>query len=240
MRPPLRVAVAQPPWVAGDLEAASTAHAALVEKAQARLVVFPELSLTGYDLEAPVVDRHDPRLDALVAACSAADAVALIGAPIVERSQEHIATLAVTSEGVEVVYRKSYLGVAEAGRFRPGPGVATLTLGNWVIGFGICKDTGVPQHVADTARMGVDLYVAGLVHRPDELDVQHTRAATIAKACDGFVAFASFAGEAGPAYRETAGHSAIYAADGSPIVMAGLAAGEVVGATLQTQDPVSA
>jgi len=41
---------------------------------------------------------------------------------------------------------------------------------------GICEDTGVAEHMAGTAELGVDVYVAGLVHMPssalEEQDAQ--------------------------------------------------------------------
>ena len=52
-RTPLRLAVAQPPCVPLDVAANARAHAAAVRAAGARVVVFPELSLTGYELDAP-------------------------------------------------------------------------------------------------------------------------------------------------------------------------------------------
>lgn len=33
------------------------------------------------------------------------------------------------------------------------------------MGLGVCKDAGVDEHVAQTASLGVDVYLAGLVHR---------------------------------------------------------------------------
>ena len=63
---PLQIAVAQPPCVTGALVANAEAHALTVLAARARLVVFPELSLTGYDLEAPTVALDDPALAPLV------------------------------------------------------------------------------------------------------------------------------------------------------------------------------
>jgi len=59
--------------------------------------------------------------------------------------------LAIDATGVRVAYRKMWLGDEEAGRFTPGPEAAVLTVDGWRLGLAICKDTGVPQHAADTA-----------------------------------------------------------------------------------------
>lgn len=72
-------------------------------------------------------------------------------------------------------------------------------------GLGICKDTGQPRHIAATARLGTDLYAAGLVHRPEERDEQDARGYLLARACGAYVAFASFAGPTGEEFSETLG-----------------------------------
>ena len=50
MTEPLIVAVAQPPCAPHDVAGNARAHAAAVRDTRARVVVFPELSLTGYEL----------------------------------------------------------------------------------------------------------------------------------------------------------------------------------------------
>jgi predicted amidohydrolase len=114
----LRLAVAQPPCTAGDVSATVVAHAVLVRAAAARVVVFPELSLTGYELDAPVLDVADPRLGPLVDACAITGTTALIGAPV---AGPHIGMLAVDQAGARVAYRKVNPGTAEARRFCAGP-----------------------------------------------------------------------------------------------------------------------
>jgi predicted amidohydrolase len=75
------VAVAQPPCVAHDVAANARAHASAIRTAGARVMLFPELSLTGYELDAAPVDPGDERLQPIVAACADTGAVALAGAP---------------------------------------------------------------------------------------------------------------------------------------------------------------
>ncbi len=77
MPAPLQLAVVQPPCVTGALAANAEAHALSVLAARARLVVFPELSLTGYDLEARAVAVDEPALSAVVEACATTGTTAL-------------------------------------------------------------------------------------------------------------------------------------------------------------------
>jgi predicted amidohydrolase len=223
---PLTIAVAQPRCAAKDVPANALEHAALIRRANARLVVFPELSLTGYELDAAPVAVDDSALAPIVEACAETGAVALVGAPVAAENGKTIAAVRVDGGGAEVAYRKSHLGGDEPQWFVPGDGPVAIDLDGWRVGLGICRDTGVDVHVAGVAALGIDLYVAGLVHMPEELGVQEERAARIARACDAYVGFASFAGPTGGGYAATAGVSSIWAADGSALARAGTEPGD--------------
>ncbi len=235
MPAPLTIAAAQPVCTANDVRANAFEHARIIRAAEARLIVFPELSLTGYELDAEAVSPDDEVLAAIVAACAESEGVALVGAPVAgEQGRVHIGMLRVSSAGVEVVYRKSYLGGDEPARFAPGDGPVAIDLDGWRVGLGICKDTGVEKHIADTAALDPDLYVAGLVHRPEELELQEQRAVRIARACRAYVAFASFAGSTGGEFEQTAGVSSIWAPDGTPLARAGFEPGDFTRALLRS------
>ena len=208
----------------GALTANAEAHALTVLAARARLVVFPELSLTGYDLAAPAVAVDDPALAAIVDACGTMNTVALVGAPTsMELSARRrmrsggraISILLIDADGARVVYRKQHLGAEEAEHFTPGPRPVVLELDGWRVGLGVCRDTGVGDHVKELANAGIDLYVAGLVDHPDDIGVQRERAAMIATTCRAYVGFASFAGPTAGGYDETAGRSAIFGRSGA-------------------------
>ena len=230
----LSIAVAQPECVALDPVANARAHADLVRRAASRVVIFPEMSLTGYELQAPVVDLGDDLWRPLVQACAQTGAVALVGAPVADGlGAEFIATVAVRAgiggEGVRVVYRKAWPGGEESARFSPGPGPVVVQVDGWRIGLGICRDTGVAEHVEATAALGVDVFAAGLADVPEGLVVQRERAERIARACGAYVAFASFAGPTGRGYERTAGGSAVYSPAGRVLAGCGSGAGEFAG-----------
>lgn len=230
----LSVAVAQPSTTVGDVAANVRAHAAVVDRAAARLVVLPELSLTGYDLAAPTLEPDDARLRPLVTACARAGATALAGAPVRDADgAERIATLAIDGRGVRVAYRKRWLGGEEHARFVAGDADGLLELEDgWRIALGVCRDTGVPEHVAAIAALRPDLYVAGVVHHPHELEEQERRGRAIAARIGAAVGLASAAGPAGPAYPSGAGRSAIWAAGGRRLSRAGAEPGRLARAVL--------
>jgi predicted amidohydrolase len=215
MRKPLTIAVAQPVCVSYDVAANAVTHAATVRSAGARAVVFPELSLTGYELDAPAITAEDPRLVPLVEACAETGSLALAGAPVQGGAgRSHIGMLAIEGSGAAVVYHKLWLGTAEAQRFTPGRQPAVLDVDGWRLGLAICKDTGIPQHASDTAALGIDVYVAGVLESADETARQDERARRVATNHQVWVAVASFAGSTGGGYAQAAGRSAIWRPDG--------------------------
>ncbi|PSK95567.1 putative amidohydrolase [Haloactinopolyspora alba] len=235
MRQPLRVAAAQPPVAAHDVATNARVHADVVRAAGARLVVFPELSLTGYELDADPVPAGDHRLEPLVRACAETGAVALAGAPVPgggDRENPSIAVLAVDAAGATVVYRKMWLGGPEPDRFAPGTEPAVFDVDGWRLGLAVCKDTGVARHAADTVALGVDGYVAGVLESADDAAVPAERACRVTGEHGVWVVVASFAGSTGGGYAEAAGGSGIWAPDGSVLDRAGPEPGAVVTAVL--------
>jgi len=228
-RVPLLLAVAQPECVPYDVAANASAHADLVRRAGARVVVFPELSLTGYELDAPPLAADDPRLGPLVEACADTGSVALAGAPV---AGPHIGMLAVDGTGARVAYRKMWLGGVEPDRFAPGAGPAVLDVDGWRLGLAICKDTGVPRHAADTAALGIDAYVAGILESAPDMPVQEERAQRVVTDHGVWLALASFAGSTGGGFADAGGRSSIRDPAGVVVARAGTGTGEVVTATL--------
>ena len=233
MREPLTVAVAQPSCASYDVAVNAVTHAATVRSAGARVVVFPELSLTGYELDAPAITVEDPRLAPIVEACAESGSLALVGAPVHgDAGRSHIAMLAIDGTGATVAYRKMWLGTAESDRFAAGGKPAALDVDGWRLGLAICKDTGIPQHASDTAALGIDVYVAGILESAADEAVLAERARRVATGHQVWVALASFAGSTGGGYARAAGRSAIWASDGEIIAQAGPEPGEIAHATL--------
>ena len=233
MRRPLTIAVAQPLCVRYDVGVNAVTHAATVRSAGTRVVVFPELSLTGYEPDAPAITAEDPRLAPLVAACAETGSLALVGAPVHGKAgSSHIAMLAVSGSGATVAYHKMWLGTAESERFSPGSQPAVLDVGGWRLGLAICKDTGIPQHASDTAALGIDVYAAGVLESVEEAARQDERARRVASDHQVWVAVASFAGSTGGGYSQAAGRSAIWAPEGALVTQAGPETGAIAHATL--------
>ena len=140
--------------------------------------------------------------------------------------------LAIDGSGATVAYHKMWLGTAESNRFAPGSKPAVLDVDGWRLGLAICKDTGIPQHASDTAALGIDAYVAGVLESAEESALQDERARRVATGHQVWVVVASFAGSTGGGFAQAAGRSAIWTSDGVVIAQAGPEPGEIAHATL--------
>jgi predicted amidohydrolase len=218
----LTLAAAQPRCTAHDVAGNAVQHAAVIRAAAARVVVFPEMSLTGYELDAVPVAPDDRRLAPIVAACAETDSIALVGAPV---PGPWIGVLAIDGGGARIAYGKVYLHGSEAEHFVPGE-PAVLDVDGWRLGLAVCRDTGIPEHAARTAALGIDGYVAGVVHHANEAGLHGDRARRVAAEHGVWVATAAFAGPTGGGFDRTSGGSGIWDAQGEMLAEAGTEPGD--------------
>ena len=169
----------------------------------------------------------------IVQACAETGSLALVGAPVQdETGQAHIGMLAVQGTGTTVAYHKMWLGGAEPKRFTPGSKPAVLEVDGWRLGLVIGKDTGIAQHATDTAALGIDVYLAGVLELAEDAAVQDERARRVATDHQVWVAVASFAGSTGSGYTQAAGRSSVWTPDGVVLVQVGAETGAIVRAML--------
>ena len=162
-----RVRLAQTKPVLGDLDANLATHVEMTTQAADEgldLIVFPELSLTGYYLRDLVPDiairRNDPRLDAL---CELSHRTGIVAGFIEESDEFGFFTVSVYFEGGQIagLHRKVYLptyGMFDEGRYISGGrrvGCFDTALGR--AGILVCEDLWHPAlpYVLSQDRMQV-------------------------------------------------------------------------------------
>ncbi|RDB46551.1 carbon-nitrogen hydrolase family protein [Tsukamurella tyrosinosolvens] len=151
------------PDVARNLAAIDGAAARAAESG-ARLLVTPEMSVTGYDIGAEVARLARPRggeyHDALTAIASRHDLTVVGG--YAERDGDRVfnAATVVAPDGTELAhYRKTHLfGDLDRNAFAPGDELpVTFPLGGLTCGLLICYDVEFPEAVRAHAEAGTDL-----------------------------------------------------------------------------------
>ncbi|MGK3956742.1 carbon-nitrogen hydrolase family protein [Arthrobacter sp. R4] len=152
-------------------------HVRLIEDAEshgARLAVFPELSLTGYNLallESPEswLVQDDNRLENLREICRRTGITAVVGGAYREPGgTPRLASLAIHPEGTAQAAFKTHLHGQEKDIFVAGSGASLLELDGWRIGLAICFDAAVPEHSTGAAEAGADAYAVSAVYTQDE------------------------------------------------------------------------
>ena len=146
----IRIAIAQCAPALGAVKRNLEMHREWISKAKgngAKLVVFPELSLTGYYLKDLAADVACAADDAQLAPIAAASRDIDVIAGFVERSKDaklHIAQGYWSGGALRHVHRKVYLptyGIFDDGRyFGPGPGFTTFESAIGTAGMAICED----------------------------------------------------------------------------------------------------
>jgi NAD+ synthase (glutamine-hydrolysing) len=166
---PLRLALAQVDVRVGDLEGNARIvrdRIAAARDADAELVLFPELVLTGYPPEDLLLKEHFLQAAQAALADVAADThgiVALVGFP--ERVEDVYNALAVIADGeVRAIYRKLRLpnyGVFDEQRyFQAGDQAVVVDFGSARIGLSVCEDIWLPGSPAnEEALAGATLLV---------------------------------------------------------------------------------
>ncbi|MGP3131648.1 carbon-nitrogen hydrolase family protein [Serratia marcescens] len=167
--PCFTLAAAQYPASAADIASNLERHLEFIAQAakqQVQLLVFPELSLSGYELANAAelaLTLGDPRLQPLSAAAQSRQMTIIVGAPLHSGQALHIAALIFHPNGTVAVYTKQHLHGAEQQFFSPGEGGTLLEIQQQHIALAICADTSEPGHASAAARAGAQIYAAGVL-----------------------------------------------------------------------------
>ena len=156
---------------AGDLAGNIQRHLAFMHAARrqgAGLLVFPELSLTGYEptLAAALAQQADTAiLDPLRRLAEDAGMTTVVGLPL--RSATHdkplVAAFVLHADGSMSVHTKQHLHTGEEACFSPGDGGPLLRVGGIPTALSICADFGQPSHAQAAAAAGAQLYAASVL-----------------------------------------------------------------------------
>lgn len=164
------VAAAQYSCIAGDLPANLVRHLACMQHAaqcQVDFLLFPELSLTGYEPEyaAELALAPDSAvLQPLRDQARRLGMTTVVGLPIrYTVGGVLIAALVLGADGQQRVYTKQHLHPGEDRVFSPGHGGTPVLLADQRIALAVCADFAHPKHVANAVAQGADLYAASVL-----------------------------------------------------------------------------
>lgn len=210
----LVVAAAQISSVRGHLEENVARHLRFISVAAAAgvdLIVFPELSLTGYEPDlarAFQLEAEDPRIEPLRTAAVKHGMHVLIGAPWSSGLDKPYLAAFLLSPGRSVCYAKIHVHESESEYFVPGQDSCVISIGGVPTAIAICADTTHASHAADAAERGARLYVASVMKTEAEYSAHAGRLMQYAMQHGMAVLTANYAGSTGGS--ESAGRSAFW------------------------------
>ncbi|MFG0850076.1 carbon-nitrogen hydrolase family protein [Pseudomonas sp. FYR_2] len=152
----------------GDVPGNVQRHLACIEQAAAlgaELVVFPELSLTGYE---PTLARQaalpvsSARLDPLQAACDRLGITVAAGLPLPTPEGIRIGMPILSPMAARQAYAKRRLHEDELSYFTPGDQALLLQVGEHRVAPAICYESMFMAHAAAAREHGADLYLVSV------------------------------------------------------------------------------
>ena len=178
-------------------------------------VVFPELSLTGYEPETAMelaFSLHDERIDEIRRACRIGNITAVVGAPISMRCGTAIGEFIIPPAGPVQLYTKRYLHPGEEKHFIPGNLNPVLADRGETICFAICADSNNPRHAEDAFNNSAGIYIVSALITPGGYDSDTAKMKNYAKTFGMDVLLVNYSGCSGG--YESAGGSKVWDRDG--------------------------
>lgn len=223
------IAAVQVASVRGDIDANVATHAAAMVAAShhgVSALVFPELSLTGYEptLAAELaITSADRRLEPLRALALQHQIHAIVGAPLKTRIKTRTAkpalgAILIQADGTARTYRKMHLGSGEISFFEPGDMPLVSTILGHRIGIAICGDSSQSTHPETYVSAGADIYAAGVFLNAEWYGTDVPRLAGYAERYTILTVMANHAASVGS--YASVGKSAIWTPDGALLVQA--------------------
>lgn len=223
------VAIAQTASRPGDVEANVDVAAGLIATAgeeQARLLMFPEMSLVGYDLaglmdQSAWVTADDSRLDSARLASEKHNVTAVLGAAFRDDyGRPWLASLVLWPDGRMWVHGKRHLHGPERDLFHPGEPGRLLDIDGWQVALAVCYDAGVPKHAENAADRGAEVYALSALYNQDEIRRFDIHLAARAMDHRMYALAANHAGD-GPGWKSCGG-SGVWHPDGRRLIQAGI------------------
>lgn len=221
----MKLVAAQIRPVPGEYEQNITRHIEIIHIAAdqgATLVLFPELSLTGYEprlAEALAVDPGDSRLDEFQTLSDQYGMLIAVGAPTKGPQGTEISLITFQPGRERTRYSKQHLHPDELPFFTPGNQHCVLNHAGVVLAPAICYESLQPIHAEQAAASGAQVYLASVAKSERGIASANSHYPMIAKKHSMIVVMANCIGAADNFM--TAGNSAIWNSHGEVVCCAG-------------------
>lgn len=164
----MKICVAQTRSITGDIQSNINNHKKIIELAAshgAAIVIFPELSLTGYEPKLAkelATHQDDPRFDDFQKISDTRQITIGVGVPTKNPQGTCISMVLFQPHQARQTYSKKYLHQDEEEFFISGQNFTELKVNNSSIALAICYELSIPEHSENAFKSGADIYIASV------------------------------------------------------------------------------
>lgn len=182
----MKICVAQTRPVKGNIQSNIANHNTLIDLAVsngAETIIFPELSLTGYEPELSkelATNQDDRRFDVFQEISNTKQITIGVGVPTKNNAGICISMVLFQPHKTKQLYSKKYLHADEEGFFVSGQNTISSIGNKSNIALAICYELSVPEHTENAFRSGAEIYIASVAKFVNGIDKALTRLSYIA------------------------------------------------------------
>ena len=182
----MKICVAQTKPIAGDIQSNIDGHKKLLDLIiayGADIIIFPELSLTGYEPKLSkklATNQNDYRLDDFQIIADAKQVTIGVGIPIRDNENVYIGMVIFQPYKTRQTYSKQYLHSDEEEFFVRGQNFIGLMGNKANIALAICYELSVPEHSEQAFSSGAEIYIASVAKSASGVDQATKRLSEIA------------------------------------------------------------
>ena len=164
----MKICITQTNPIKGDIETNIARHKKFIELAvsnAADIIIFPELSLTGYEpslAKELATDANDIRLNDFQIISDTHQISIGVGLPTKSNAGICISMIFFQPNKPRQVYSKKYLHADEEPFFVSGANISGIKIKEKNVALAICYELSVPQHSEDAFKSGAEIYIASV------------------------------------------------------------------------------
>jgi predicted amidohydrolase len=185
-----------------NINANLTDHYRLIELAAkngADLILFPELSISGYEREKAkelIFEKDDSRLDGLIKLSVENKIVVIAGAPIRIGENLYIGVFIIKPDNTISIYTKQFLHTGEdiiyKSSFDYNP---VIEIKNERISIAICADINNPKHPENAKKKDTSIYLASIFFEPNDMQKAYRTLSSYAEKFSMNVLMSNYTGQ---------------------------------------------
>jgi predicted amidohydrolase len=182
----MKICVAQTRPIKGDIQSNIDHHKKLIDLAisnGADIVIFPELSLTGYEpklAKALATNQDDRRFDDFQKISNTQQMTIGVGVPTKNNTGVCISMVLFQPHQARRMYSKKYLHPDEEEFFVSGQNFPSLKINKIDIALAICYELSVPDHAEKAFKSGAEIYIASVAKSVNGVNKASKRLSDIA------------------------------------------------------------